>query len=164
MPLLEYFNEQSSGQVLLGILAKSRTSDRTAAIASFFLAIVCVFAAGYHVKLLLPLLKQGVRAEAVVTGIKVGARGSKTAIYRFQTPSGKEIKSRDIFQMYLIRFHKGDHLKVIYDPSETSIVTADLGLWIWQGAVIFIFGVALFSILGFLILKYRRAGRSTRRI
>ena len=138
------------------IFNKTRSSDRTAAIASFFLAFTCLFAAGYHVKLLLPLLKQGVRTEAVVTGIIVGARGSKRAIYRFQPSSGKEIQTRDIFQMYFIRFHKGDHIKVIYDPSETSIVTADLGIWVWQGTAVFIFGIALFSILGFLILKFRR--------
>lgn len=133
----------------------TRVSDRNAAIAAYSLAFVCLVAATYHIKLLLPLLKHGIRAEAVVTGIDVGAKGTKKAIYRYQTKTGVEIRSRDIFQMYLIRLHKGDRVTVMYDPDDATIVTADIGLWVWQGSAIFLFGFAIFTALGILILTFK---------
>ena len=119
------------------------------------MAVTCLFAIAFHVKILLPLLQHGFHTEAVVSDIDVGAKGSKMAIYRFQDRSGKEITARDKFQMYYIRLHKGDHVNVIYDPDDPRIVTADLGIGIWQGTAIFVFGFVLFSALGVLILKYK---------
>lgn len=133
----------------------TRVSDRNAAIAAYLLAFVCLVAATYHIKLLLPLLKHGIRTEAVVTGIDVGAKGNKKAIYRYQTKTGAEISSRDIFQLYLIRLHKGDRVTVIYDSDDATVVTADLGLWVWQGPAIFLFGFVFFAALGILILKFK---------
>jgi hypothetical protein len=116
------------------------------------LAFACLIAAIYHIKLLFPLLKHGIRTDAVVTGIDIGAKGSKKAIYRYQAKTGAEINSRDIFQMYVIRLHKGDRVTVIYDPDDATVVTADLGIWVWQGSAIFLFGFVFFTALGIVIL------------
>jgi hypothetical protein len=133
----------------------TRVSDRNAAIAAYLLAFVCLVAAIYHIQLILPLLKHGIRTEAVVTEIAAGARGSKKAIYRYQTQTGADMRSRDIFQLYVIRLHKGDRVTVIYDSDDVTTVTADLGLWVWQGPAIFLFGFAFFTVMGIMILKFK---------
>ena len=119
------------------------------------LAFACLIATIYHIKLLFPLLKHGIRTDAVVTGIDIGAKGSKKAIYRYQVKTGAEINSRDIFQMYVIRLHKGDRVTVIYDPDDATVVTADLGIWVWQGPAIFLFGFVFFTVVGIVILKFK---------
>ena len=137
------------------LVKTARVSDRNAALAAYGLAFVCLVAAIYHIKLLLPLLNYGIRAEAVVTGIAVGARGSKKATYRYQTQTGANVRSRDIFQLYVIRLHKGDRVTVIYASDDVTTVTADLGLWVWQGPAIFLFGFVFFTALGIMILKFK---------
>lgn len=135
---------------------KTRKTDRLAVIAAFILAIACLIASIYQIKLLLPLLNDGKKAEAIVIDIRTGAKDSKTAIYQFKTETGTLVTSQDIFQMYFTRFHKGEHISVIYDPANPETVTADPGFWIWQGPVIFIFGFILFSTLGIFIVFYMR--------
>ena len=113
---------------------------------------------------LAPLLNNGKHAEAAVIGIEQGFRNTKRAVYQFPVETGKTVTSRDIFQMYIIRLHKGDHVTVIYDPSDTDNVTADTGLWIWQGPVIFFFGFAFLLTTGILIFHFKpgRAQNRTR--
>jgi hypothetical protein len=135
-----------------------KKTGRWGIIACYILALVCLSAAIYQVKLLLPLLKGGRRAEALVIGIDVGVKGGKKAIFQFFTETGRDVTSRDMFDMYIIRLHKGEHVTVVYDPSDTKIVTADLGLWTWQGPAIFFFGFAFLAALGISLqrLKLRR--------
>ena len=132
-----------------------KISDRTAVIACYILAVTALVAAIYHVQLLLPLLKDGKRAEAVVTGINVGAKNSKRAVYQFATETDKQVTARDLFQMYFIRLHEGDHVSVLYDAADSSRVTADLGLWVWQGPAIFLFGFVFLATLGILVLRFK---------
>ena len=134
---------------------KAKISDRAAIIACYVLAFTSLAAAIYHTQLLLPLLDNGKRAEAIVVAIDRGAKGSKFAIYQFDTETEQQVTSRDNFQMYFIRLHKGEHVTVIYDPKDTSIITADLGLWNWQGTAIFLFGFVFLASFGVLILRYK---------
>ena len=138
------------------VMKSVKPSDRLGAIASFVLAICCLVAAGYHVNLLLPLLKDGVRTEAIVTEIHTGAKGGKWGVYEFETKTGSHVKARDKIQMYIKRLHKGDAITVIYNPSHPDIVTADLGYWIWQGPIIFFLGFILLAVLGLLIISPNR--------
>lgn len=100
-------------------------------------------------------MKNGKHVEAIVIGIERGFRNSKRAIYQFPVETGKTVTARDIFQMYIIRQHKGDHVTVVYDPSNTDNVTADTGLWIWQGPVIFLFGFVFLVTTGILIFHFK---------
>ena len=134
---------------------KTKISDRAGIIACYFLAFASLVACIYHTQLLLHLLNKGKQAEAVVVEIKRGAKNSKWAIYQFNTEAGQQVTSRDTFPMYFIRLHKGDHVTVIYDPSDASIVTADLGLWVWQGTIIFLFGFVFLVTLGIFILRFK---------
>lgn len=134
---------------------QKKISDRAGIIACYILAFASLAAAIYHTQLLLPLLDKGERAEAVVMEIKTGAKSSKWAVYGFNTETGRAVTSRDIFPMYFIRLHQGDHVTVIHDPVETGIVTADLGLWVWQGTIIFLSGFIFLAILGVLILRFK---------
>lgn len=133
---------------------RKKINDRYAVIACLVLAIACIAAFIFHVYKLSPLLDHGKRAVAVVTGFHRGVRGSKWAIYRFVTEKGEEISARDLFQMYIIRLDKGDEITVIYDPDNPATVTANFGILIWQGPVIFLSGFVLLTVLGFLIKKY----------
>ncbi len=137
----------------MGNKTKKKISDRIALFACYFLAFTSLFAAVYMTQELLQLLNRGERAEAIVSGIHSGARNTKTAIYQFTTSSGQEISARDRFPMYFIRLHTGDRVTVIYDPSDTGLVTADLGLWVWQGPAIFLFGFIFLSTLGVFIFR-----------
>lgn len=134
---------------------KTKVSDRAAIIACYVLAFTSLAGAIYHTQLLLPLLDHGKRAEAVVVAIDKGAKGSKFAIYQFDTDTDQQITSRDMFQMYFIRLHKGEHITAIYDPNNQRMVTADLGLWNWQGTAIFLFGFVFLASFGVLILRYK---------
>jgi uncharacterized protein DUF3592 len=133
---------------------KTKVSDHAAIIACCVLAFASLTGAIYHTLLLLPLLDHGKWVEAVVVGIDNGAKGSKWAVYQFDTDIDQQMTSRDIFQMYFIRLHKGDYITVIYDPNNKRMVTADLGLWNWQGTAIFLFGFVFLASLGVLILRY----------
>lgn len=135
-------------------LNKLKRRDLAGLIAAMVLSFSCLFAAVYHYQKLSPLIKQGEKADARVVDIYRGARNSKWAVYAFQTQSNKKITARDQFQMYIKRMNKGDQVKVFYLPNNPEIVTADLGIWIWQGTVIFMFGFIFLLIMGILILKY----------
>jgi len=137
-------------------IKSTTTNDRAGIIACAILGIACLVMAYYHVQTLLPLLQNGKRAEAVVTGIDIGARNTKWAIYEFVTDTGKTVTARDVFQMYIHRPDKGNILTVLYDPTNPEIVTADRGMWNWEGAGIFLFGFVLFLALGLFILWYRK--------
>lgn len=134
---------------------KTKIGDRAAIVACYVLALTSLAAAFYHTQLLLPLLDNGKRSEAVVVGIDKRVKGSGWAIYQFDTETGQQVTSRDIFQMYFIRLHKGDHVTVIYDSKDTSTVTADFGSWNWQGTVIFLFGFVFLATLGVFILRFK---------
>ena len=134
---------------------KTKVSDRAAIIACYVLAFASLAGAIYHTQLLLPLLNHGKRTEAVIVSIDKGAKGSKFAIYQFDTDTDQQMTSRDMFQMYFIRLHKGERVTVIYDPNNKRMVTADLGLWNWQGTAIFLFGFVFLASFGVLILRYK---------
>lgn len=154
-------NLLNTGVILITSGKKSRVSDRTAAIAAFVLAFASLYAAIYHIRQLLPLLEAGEQADAIVTEIDRGARNTKWAVYRFEAQDARIITARDLFQLYIRRLHKGDHVTVIYDPSDPDRVTADLGLWVWQGPVIFLSGFVFLAILGILIIRFK-AGKENR--
>lgn len=135
-------------------LSKLKRKDLAGLIATLVLSFLCLFAAIYHIQKVSLLLKQGEKADARVVDIYRGARNSKWAVYAFQTQLNNKITARDQFQMYIKRMDKGDQVRVIYLPNDPTFVTADLGLWIWQGTVIFIFGFIFLLIIGILILKY----------
>lgn len=133
-----------------------RIPDWAALVACAILAIACLIAAIYHVRSLSSLLERGERTEAVVTGFRSGARNARWAVYEFTTADGIAASAADIFQLYLHRPNRGDTLRVIYDPRDPAIVTADRGLWTWEGAGIFGFGTLLFVALWVLILTHSR--------
>ncbi|HKK15579.1 MAG TPA: DUF3592 domain-containing protein [Gammaproteobacteria bacterium] len=134
---------------------KIQVSNNVAAVASFVLALASLVAMIYHIQVLLPLLHDGKRAEAIVTGFHRGARNSKWAIYRFETVGGEPVTQRDRFQLYIIRPQKGEQVTVIYNPDDTSLVTADLGIWVWQGPIIFLLGFVILTATGILILQFK---------
>ena len=82
---------------------KAKKSDLAAIIACYVLAFTSLAGAIYHTQLLLPLLDNGKRAEAIVVAIERGAKSSKFAIYQFDTETEQQVTSRDKFQMYFIR-------------------------------------------------------------
>ena len=145
-PFIRYFSVS---------MMKARISNRAGIIACYFLAFTSLVLAIYHTQLLLRLLDNGRRAEAVVTEIKRGARNSKWAVYRYNTETGRKVTAQDKFPMYIIHLHKGDHITLIYDPADTGMVTADLGFWLWQGPIIFLFGFLFLATTGVLILRFK---------
>jgi len=100
----------------------------------------------YQTVLLLQLLQKGKRAHGVVIDIDVGVKGGRRAVFEFITESGKLVRSRDFFQMMLIRHRQGGDVVVLYDPSKLKIATIDMGLWTWQQPAVFYFG--FFLLLG----------------
>ena len=136
-------------------MKKYKISDRWGIIACCILAFTSLGGAVYHLHILIPLINHGIKTEATVANIQKGGRNIKFAIYHYQIKSGDKLTSRDKFQMYIIRLHKGDRVTVIYDPENPEIVTADLGLWTWQGVVIFLFGFMFLMTIGVLILRYK---------
>lgn len=135
---------------------KNNVRKNSGVIACYVLAFACLFASIYHTKQLLNLYNEGLRAEAVVVGIKVGAKGSKTAIYEFNHETRGQVRAKDIFQMYFYRHQTGDEVTVIYNPLNKNKITADIGLWNWQGTVIFGLGFIFLIVLGILILRFSK--------
>ena len=121
--------------------------------ACFILAFICLAGGIYQTQFLLHLTNEGKRADAVVVGIDVGAKGSKRAVLQFVTDTGSTAVSHDQFQMLAFRFHKGDHVTALYDPADPGIATIDLGLWTWQQPVIFYFGFIFLGILGLFLSR-----------
>ena len=129
--------------------------DTAGALAAAILAIACLIAAIYHIKILIDLDRNGIRVHASVVGFERGAKNSKSAIYHYVTESGLEVTARDKFLQYLKRVKKGDSLYVIYDRNDVYTVTADLGIWIWQAPAIFLFGFTFLTILVVLVWHHR---------
>jgi hypothetical protein len=138
-------------------ISANRRSAFWGIVACFILAFLCLAGGIYQTRLLLHLTIEGKRADAVVVGIDVGARGSKRAVLQFVTDTGSTAVSRDQFQMLVYRFHKGDHVTAWYDPADPGIVTIDLGLWTWQQPVFFYLGFVLLGILGLLLPRLKPA-------
>jgi hypothetical protein len=133
--------------------SSNRRSTILGIIACYILAFACLAGGVYQTHRLLHLANKGKRADAVVVGIDVGVKGSKRAVLRFVTDTGRTAESRDLFQIMVFRFNKGDHVTVLYDPSDPGIATIDLGLWTWQQPVFFYFGFVFLGILGLLIAR-----------
>ena len=138
-------------------ISANRRSPFWGIVACFILASICLAGGIYQTQLLLHLTIEGKRADAVVVGIDVGARGSKRAVLQFVTDTGSTAVSRDQFQMLVFRFHKGDHVTAWYDPADPGIVTIDLGLWTWQQPVFFYLGFVFLGILGLLLPRLKPA-------
>jgi|GEM_PF-7037964 len=127
--------------------------------ACFLLGTACLVAAIFETRTIHHLLREGRRAKATVVGIERGAKGAKWAIYRFTTETGATVTLRDVFAMYLVRPRRGEALSVLYDPSGPGRVTADLGIWIWQGPTIFGAGFVLLFGLGIILIRAERTIR-----
>lgn len=108
----------------------------------------------YQTALLFQLLHRGERAHGVVVGIDVGVKGGRRAVFEFTTESGKLVRSRDFFQMMLIRQSQGDEVVVLYDPSNLKIATIDMGLWTWQQPAVFYFGFVLLLGVTFFLRRW----------
>ncbi len=142
------------------LLDQKPGNDRLAIIACLVLATACFIATIYHFKIVFSLKQHGLKAEAVVIDIETGSRNSKWAIYQFVTQTGQEVIARDTFQQYIKEIKKEMPVIVLYDPMDPATVTADLGNWIWQGAIIFFSAFIFLIVLGILIAKHNvRTGR-----
>jgi hypothetical protein len=138
-----------------------RRDHRLGTLRAAILGVACLAAAIYHVSVLVPLLGSGESAPARVTGVHRGARNSKWAEYEFITSAGQTVQARDAIQMYIRRPEPGDRVVVIYDPANPSVVTADLGVWVWQGAIVFFGGfIILFMLLIAIVRRGRRINNS----
>lgn len=135
-------------------ISSSERSTILGIMACFILAFACLAGGIYQTHRLLFLINEGNRADAEVVGIDVGVKGGKRAVLQFVTITGRSAVSRDQFQMMVFRFHKGDHVSVLYDPADPGIVTIDLGLWTWQQAVFFYFGFIFLGMLGLLLTRH----------
>ena len=135
----------------------NRRSTVLGIIACYILALACLAGGVYQTHRLLSLVNEGKRADAVVVGIDVGVKGGKRAVLQFVTDAGSTVVTRDLFQMMVFRFDKGEHVTVLYDPSDPGIATIDLGLWTWQQPVFFYFGFVFLGILGLLIARAKPA-------
>ncbi len=124
-------------------------------IACYFLALTCLAIAIHQTSILLTLVREGKLADAEVVGIEAGVKGGKRAVLQFVTDTGSSTVSRDLFQMMVIRFHKGDHVTVLYSPSNAGIATIYLGLWTWQEPAFLFFGFVFLSILGLLLPRFK---------
>jgi len=138
-------------------ISANRRSPFWGIVACILLAVICLAGGVYQTRLLLHLTNEGKRADAVVVGIDIGARGSKRAVLQFVTDTGSTAVSRDQFQMMVFRFHKNDHVTALYDPADPGIVTIDLGLWTWQQPVFFYLGFIFLGILGLLLPRLKPA-------
>jgi len=134
-------------------ISSTRRSTIPGIIACFILAVICLASGIYHTHRLLFLINEGNRADAEVVGIDVGAKGGKRAVLQFVTDTGRTAVSRDLFLMLAFRFHKGDHVTVLYNPSDPGIASIDLGLWTWQQPVIFYFGFVFLGIPGLFLSR-----------
>jgi hypothetical protein len=141
-------------------MPKETGNKRTAVLgiaACFLLGAACLAAAIFQTRIILHLVREGYRTEAMVVGIDKGTRGAKWAVYRFTTETGATLTIRDAFSMYLVRPHRGESLTVLYDPFRPSRVTSDLGIWTWQGPALFAAGSVFLLALGFMLIRAEEA-------
>ena len=125
-------------------------------VATAILGVACLIAGSYLAKELRSLTESGLRTQALVADIERGARNSRWPVYEFSTISGVDVRARDINQLMFAPIDAGDTVTVIYDPADPSRVTADLGLWVWRGPLIFFSGAALLAALGAAIWRHAR--------
>ena len=121
----------------------------------FLFALLSLGFAVHETRTLLHLLEVGRYADAVVVDIDVGAKGSKRAVFEFTTESGESVTARDLFQILVIRHHRGDAVVALYDPSDPKMATIDTGRWLWQEPIILYFSAAFMLGLGVLIYRHR---------
>ncbi len=143
-------------------MLKNSGNNRTTILgvaACFLLGAACLAAAISQARLIHHLVIEGRRAEAMVVGIEKGAKGTRKAVYRFTNDTGETLTLPDAFAFYLVRPHQGDSLTVRYDPSRPRRVTADLGIWTWQGPTIFAGGFILLFALGIILIRTARTIR-----
>jgi len=133
----------------------SKTDHKLIAVC-FLLALACLVAAVYELQILLPLVNRGSHADAQVVAVERGVKGTRKAVYRFVTAGGEEVVTPDWLDMYLIRFKAGERVVVFYDPSDPTLVTADLGQWVWQGPAIFLSGAVLLVALGLVLPRMKK--------
>lgn len=129
--------------------------DRTFRIGMFaglFLAVTSLGIAVHETMTLSHLLREGKRADAVIVDIDSGYKRGKKAVLQFTTEAGEIVTARSLFQMHLIRNHRGDEVTVLYDPSDPKTATIDLGLWIWQEPAFLYFGFVFLVALSFAML------------
>ena len=134
-------------------------TSRAGLAACFLLAVACLLGASYQTGVIKQLLREGERAPALVVGIEASLRGSKKAVYLFVTARGEEIRASDAFDLYLVRPRRDESLTVIYDPEKPDLVIADLGIFTWQGPMIFWSGAIGLTALGILLYRSERQRR-----
>lgn len=117
-------------------------------IATAVLAVACIGAGTFLLLKILHLTENGLRAEARVAAVERGAKNSKWPVYEFTTAEGLEVRGRDITQLMFAPIEPGDTVTILYDPADPSVVTADLGHWLWRGPAIFFTGSVLCMGLG----------------
>jgi len=128
---------------------KKERTFRLAVCAGFFLALTSLGMAVHQTRTLTHLLRVGKRADAVVSDIDYGYKRGKKAVLQFTTQTGDAVTARSLFQMHLIRNHRGDEVTVLYDPSDPKIATIDLGIWTWQEPGFLYFGFVFLAVLSF---------------
>ena len=133
-----------------------KKTDRGFLVVCSILALACLVAAIYSLQNLTPLINEGRRADAVVVAVDLGVKGTRKAVFRFVTDMGDEVVATDTQDMYFVRLHTGEQVGVIYDPVDPTLVTADLGLWVWQGPAIFLFGFVFLMALGLLVPRMKK--------
>ena len=134
---------------------KKERTFHLAVYAGFFLALTSLGIAVHQTRTLTHLLREGKRADAVVVDIDYGYKRGKKAVMEFTTQTGETVTARSLFQMHLIRNHRGDEVTVLYDPSDPKIVTIDLGIWNWQDPAFLYFGFVFLAVLSFAMLVFK---------
>ncbi|HYQ72714.1 MAG TPA: DUF3592 domain-containing protein [Gammaproteobacteria bacterium] len=104
------------------------------------------------------LQQHGLRTPAEVVAVDIGARGARMAVLRFRTQTGELQETRDMFRMYLVRYHAGDSVTALYDPQDPGMATVDNGPWMWQEPGLLLAGFVFLAGLWLLVPRWQ-AGR-----
>ncbi|MFC1665213.1 DUF3592 domain-containing protein [Pseudomonadota bacterium] len=133
--------------------SRKRKSNIVGSIACVVFALLAL-AFGFSMSMQVQRMESiGIHADASVTGVKTGAKNSKTAIVAFKTVDGVDIESKCMFMMFAIRHKTGDQVAVLYDPSEPKTVMIDNGIWNWDQPAFGILGGLILFGLAVLILR-----------
>lgn len=131
-----------------------KRADKRLAVGLLLLFATLSLALGiYQARQLLHLLQNGLRSPAVVVAIHRGARGSRQAVLRFRTETGRVLEVRDRFRMYLVRHHAGDAVIALYDPLDPDNATIDTGPWMWQEPALLLAGCVVLAGLAVLVQR-----------
>jgi len=133
---------------------KGRTF-RLGVYAGFFLALTSLGIAVHETMTITHLLIEGKRADAVIVDIDSGYKRGRKAVLQFTTEADETVTARSLFQMHLIRNHRGDEVTVLYDPADPKVATIDLGIWTWQEPAILYFGFVFLTALSLAMLSLR---------